>query len=72
MVTLQIFKSLRFGELSVNGNSPIFSVVKLWRVSRILCIQNVFISLQHVLLFYFFSVCWFCVDLILYLSISYL
>ena len=34
MVTVQIVKSLRFGELAVNSNSPIFSVVKLWRVSR--------------------------------------
>ena len=34
MVTLQIFKLLRLGELAVNSNSPIFSDVKLWRVSR--------------------------------------
>ena len=34
MVTLQIVKSLRFGELAVNSKSPFFSVVKLWRVSR--------------------------------------
>ena len=34
MVTLQIAESLRFGELAVNSNSPIFSAVKLWRVSR--------------------------------------
>ena len=34
MVTLQIVKSLRFGELAVNSNSPNFGVVKLWRVSR--------------------------------------
>ena len=33
-VEWQIVKSLRFGELAVNSNSPIFSVVKLWRVSR--------------------------------------
>ena len=34
MVTLQIIKSLRFGDLAVNCNFPIFSVVKPWRVSR--------------------------------------
>ena len=34
MVTLQIAKSLRFGELAVNSNFPIFSVFKPWRVSR--------------------------------------
>ena len=60
----QIVKSLRFGELAVNSNSPIFSVVKLGELAVILCIKNVFIRLQHVL-----HVC-FCVDLILYLFIS--
>ena len=34
MVTLQIVNSLRVGELAVNTNSPIFSVVKLWKVNR--------------------------------------
>ena len=29
MVTLQIFMSLRFGELAINTKSPILSVVKL-------------------------------------------
>ena len=43
----------------------IFRVVKLWRV-LILCVQNVFISLQHVLE----NVYCYCVDLILYLFIS--
>ena len=43
MVTLQIVKSLRFGELAVNTNSPIFSVVKLWRVSPNFMLHNVFI-----------------------------
>ena len=32
-VTLQIFKTLRLGELAVSSNSPIFSVVKLGIVS---------------------------------------
>ena len=40
MVTLQIVKSLRFGELAINSNSPIFRVVKISRVSRNF-IQNV-------------------------------
>ena len=66
MVTLQIVKSLRFGELAVNTNSPIFSVVKLWRVSPNFMLHNVFISLQLVLQ----NVCCFCVDLILYLFIT--
>ena len=66
MVTLQIVKSLRFGELAVNTNFPIFSVVKPWRVSPNFMLHNVFISLQHVLQ----NVCCFCVDLILYLFIS--
>ena len=35
MLTLQIVKSLRFGELAANSNSPIFSVAKPWRVSRV-------------------------------------
>ena len=34
MVTRQIVKPLRFGELAVNSNCPIFSVVKVWRVRR--------------------------------------
>ena len=34
MVTLQIVKSLRFGELAVNSNSSIFRVVTLCRVGR--------------------------------------
>ena len=66
MVTFQIVKSLRFGELAANSNSPIFIVFKLWRVSRNFMLQNVFISLQHVLQ----NVCLFCVNLILYLFIS--
>ena len=33
MATVQIFQSLRFGELVVNSNSPILRVVKLWIVS---------------------------------------
>ena len=33
MVTLQIVKSLRFGKLAINSNSPAFKAVKLWRVS---------------------------------------
>ena len=66
MVTLQIVKSLRFGELAVNTNFPIFRVVKPWRVSPNFMLHNVFISLQHVLQ----NVCCFCVDLILYLFIS--
>ena len=41
MVTLQIVKSLRFGELAVNTNSPIFSVVKLWKVSPNFMLHNV-------------------------------
>ena len=65
-VTLQIVKSLRFGELDVNANSPICSVVKLWKISPNFMLHNVFISLQHVLQ----NVCCFCVDLILYLFIS--
>ena len=65
-VTLQIVKSLRFEELAVNSSSPIFSVFKLWRVIRNFMLQNVFISLQHVLQ----NTCCFCVDLILYLFIS--
>ena len=36
----------------------------------ILCIRNIILSLQYVLLFYLFNVCCFCVDLILYLFIS--
>ena len=63
-VTLQFVESLRFGELAVNTNSPIFSVAKLWRVGTNFMLHNVFISLQHVLQ----NVC-FCVDLILYLFI---
>ena len=65
-VTLQIFKPLRFGELAVNTNSPICSVVKLWRISPHFTLRNVFISLQHVLQ----NICCFCVDLILALFIS--
>ena len=49
MVTLQIVNSLRVGELAVNTNSPIFSVVKLWKVNRNFMWHNVFICLQHVL-----------------------
>ena len=55
--------SLRFGELAANTNSPIFSAIKLWRVSPNFMLHNVFIRLQHVL----WNVCCFCVDLILYL-----
>ena len=38
MVTLQLVKSLTFGELgfgelAANSNSPIFSAIKLWGVS---------------------------------------
>ena len=49
MVTLQIVRSLRFKTLAVNTNSPVFSVVKLWKVSPNIIIHNVFICLQHVL-----------------------
>ena len=47
-VTLQIVKSLRFGELTINRNSPIFSVVKLWRVSH---------NFMYTKLFYKFTAC---------------
>ena len=40
--THQIIKSLRFGELAVNSNSPNFSVVKLWRVSPNFIYTDVF------------------------------
>ena len=66
-VTLQTVKSLKLGELAVNGNSPIFSVVKLGDLAVILCIENVFISLQDVLV----NVCCFYVDFIFYLLILY-
>ena len=55
-----------FGELSVNSNSPFLVLLNLVVLAIILCIHNVFISLQHVLE----NVCCFYVDLILYLSIS--
>ena len=58
---MQIFKSLRFGELAVNSNSPVFSVVELWRVSPNFMHTECFLSLQHVLQNAF---C-FCVGLIL-------
>ena len=48
MVTLQIVKSLRFGELGVYSNSLIFSVVKLWRVSR---------NFMYTVYFYRFTAC---------------
>ena len=57
MVTFQIVKSLRFRELAANSNSPIFIAFKLWRVSRNFMLQNVFISLQHVLQNVFFFLC---------------
>ena len=62
MVTLQIVRSLRFKTLAVNTNSPVFSVVKLWKVSPNFMLQYIFISLYHVLQ----NVCCICVDLILY------
>ena len=65
-VTFQIVKSLGFGELAVNSNSPIFIVVKLWRVSRNFMYTECSKSLQHVLQ----NVCCYWVDLILYLFIS--
>ena len=65
-VTLQFVESLRFGELAVNTNSPIFSVAKLWKVSPNFMLHNVFIGLQHILQ----NFCCFCIDLILYLFIS--
>ena len=34
MITLQIVKSLIFGESAVNSNSTIFKVVKHWKASR--------------------------------------
>ena len=34
MATLEIFKSLRFGELAVNNNSPNGYVAEIWRVSQ--------------------------------------
>ena len=59
-------KSQRFGELAVNINFPVFSVVKRWRVSHSFMLQNGFISLHLVLQ----NVCYFFVNLILYLFIS--
>ena len=34
-------KSLRFGELAANSNSPIFIVLNLGELAVILCIHNV-------------------------------
>ena len=70
MLTLQIVKSLRFGELAANSNSPIFSVAKPWRVSRVY--RMCFMYTECV---YKFTACFtecflFCVDLVLYLYIS--
>ena len=48
MITLQIAMSLRFGELAVNRNSPILSVVKLWRVGR---------NFMYTEYFYMFTAC---------------
>ena len=54
MVTLQIVKSLRFGELAVNSNSPIISVVKLWRVRHNFMYTERFYKFTACLLF----LCW--------------
>ena len=48
MITLQTVISLRFGELAVNSNSSILSVVKLWRVSR---------NFMYTECFYMFTAC---------------
>ena len=56
MVTLQIVKSLRFGELAVNSNSPIFSAVKLWRVSRNFMYTEYFYKFTACFIVLFFSV----------------
>ena len=61
MVTLQIVKTLRFGESAVSSNSPIFSVVERWTVSPNLMYTECFLSLQHVLQ----NAYCFCVGLIL-------
>ena len=44
---LQIAKSLRFVELVVNSNSPIFRVVKLLRIGRNLFIHNVLFHMSN-------------------------
>ena len=55
-----------FGELAVNSNSPFLVLLNFRDIAVILCIHNVFISLQHVLE----NVCCFSLDLILYFFIS--
>ena len=61
----ELYRKTNLGELAVNTNSPIFSVVKLWIVSRNFML-HVFIRLQHVVQ----NICSFCVNLIFYLFIS--
>ena len=67
MLTLQIVKSLRFGELAADSNFPIFCVVKPWR--------GLLRNFMYTECVYKFTACFtecflFCVDLVLYLYIS--
>ena len=57
----KLYRKPNLGQLTVNGNSPIFSHVKLWRVSPNFMYTKCFLSLQHVLQ----NACCFCVGLIL-------
>ena len=52
-------KSLRFGELTANSNSPIFSVVKLWRVSRTFMYTECFYKFTACFRECLLLLCWF-------------
>ena len=56
---LQIAKLLRFGELAVNRNSPIFGVVKLWRVSRNFMYTECFFKFTTCFTECLLFLCWF-------------
>ena len=58
MVTLQIAKSLRFGELAFNSNSPTFKAVKLWRVSPNFMYTECFSKFTACFTEYLLFLCW--------------
>ena len=51
----ELYRKPNFGELAVNSNSPIFSVVRLWRVSRNFMYTECFYKFKTCFIILFFQ-----------------